>query len=517
MKSLLLIDLSAIFWTNYHATGNESASAAFELTVGKVHQLSSPEQLCAICCDCPPYTRRKALLPSYKANREAAPPAAIGQLRRVKERLEADGFLLWEFAGFEADDVIATAVACARREEQPLEVTIATGDKDLAQLVDDTAGVWWLSTIDGTRRGNKEVAEKFGVPPQLVRDYLALTGDKSDNVPGIPGVGHVNAGKLLQRFGTLEGVLEGAEQITQPALKKNITEHAEAARLAYKLVGVDTDVPLDFDAVFAERTPKPLAPPPTAAELDGVEPDPLLDELIPSPAPARPASHGVSHDYDAALAAQTVHQAGIVKSPPRREETALVVAPQGYELALQPTSISAAAALAKTLHSSRLFKKFDSEDAITAVILAGRELGLTAMVSLRTFHVVEGQPALHAHLIVDRAQRHPDCEYFEFIEGDATFAEYEAKNRRNRKPTRLRYTLEDAQVAGLCPQSPRAQPDWKPRANGGRYDARGNWEKRPAEMLRKTCAVQLVRIVFPGAALGLYAVEELSPDYDEVA
>jgi 5'-3' exonuclease len=516
MKSLMLIDLSAIFWTSYHATANTDASAAFELTVGKVHQLAGQADLTAVCCDAPPYARRKALLESYKANREAAPPMAIGQLQKVKERLAADGFPLWDVQGFESDDVIATACKLAAAETEPLEVIIASGDKDLAQLVDDTLRVSWLSTIDGVRRDAKAVSEKFGVPPQLIRDYLALMGDKGDNVPGIPGVGKVNAVKLLEKFGDLEGVLAGAEEIATPALKKNVIEHADAARLAAQLVSLATDVPIDFDAVFAERKPKPLTKGPTPDELDAAgdeeEEDPFLDEVMgnapaaPAPPPPPPAPAFTPAPPPPAPAAERT-QLAIGK----KNELVLRGPVPTFDMALQPKTIGQVAQIAIGIANSRMYTKFQNEDAITAVILRGRELGLSMMTSLDVFHVVEGKPVLHAHLIIDRARRHHECEYFRFVGGDDTYAEWECKHRLNPEPTKLRYTIEQAKRAGLCPENPRERP----ALEGGR-DRRGNWEKRPDEMLRKMCGVQLARIDFPGAALGLYAVEELAPDHETV-
>lgn len=516
MKTFILIDLSSIFWANWHATADRELSAAFELTVGKVHQLAGDRELCAVCCDAPPYARRKALLPTYKANREAAPPAAIEQLKRVKARLEADGLLLWEVPGFESDDIIATACAFARREEEPLMVTIATSDKDLAQLVDDTARVQWLSTIDGQRRGNKEVAEKFGVPPQLMRDFLALIGDKSDNVPGVAGVGPVNAAKLLERFGDLEGVLAGASQITQPKLKENLIAGAEAARLASKVIELATDVPIDFDAIFAERAPKPLVTPPTAAELDddaefedpSVAADPLLDDVM---GPAVPAAPVVTSDLPP-LTHEAPPAGALAKAPPRREKVALALPLASFDMTLQPGSFSQLAAISGGIYNSRLYTKFSSPEAITAVVLRGREMGILMMTSLDVFHVVEGKPTLHAHLIIDRAKKHPDCEYFRFVRGDDTFAEWASKSRHNPEPTTLRYTIEQAKRAGLCPESPRARPVKNERGK----DIRGNWEKRPDEMLRKMAGVQLARIDFPGAALGLYAIEEIDPDHEAV-
>jgi len=162
-----------------------------------------------------------------------------------------------------------------------------------------------------------------------------------------------------------------------------------------------------------------------------------------------------------------------------------------FEDTLQPVSLEATWKLASTLHNSRLYQRFTNAQSIFAVILRGREMGLTALTALDMFHVVEGKPSPHAHLLISRARQHPDCEYFRYIGGDHTYAEYETKSRNNPEPTRLRYTIEEARRAGVV----------KPGSN---------WEKRPNEMLRKTCAVQLARIEYPEALGGLYAIEELA-------
>lgn len=519
MKHLVLIDLSAIFWANWHATKDLDVSEAFALTVGRVHQLSG-DGLCAVCCDAPPYTHRKALLPTYKAQREAAPPAAIGQLKRVKERLIADGFVLWDVPGYESDDVIATACKLARAEEQPLSVTIVSGDKDLAQLVDDTAQIDWLSPSDGTRRDAKGVSEKFGVPPQLMLDFLALQGDKSDNIPGIPGVGAINAAKLIAQYGDLEGVLAGAEEIKQPKLRENLLANADKARLAAKVIALSTDVPLDFDAVFAERKPKPIAPRVSPAALDAAgddeeQPssqrrytegtdDELLDEVMPSAPAPEPVPPAPSPE---------THQRAELAITPAKPASQIVRAPASFEMSLQPRSLGQVVELARGIVNSRLYTKFDNEDAVVAVILRGREMGLSMMQSLDCFHVVEGRPTLSAHLIIERAQNHPSVEWFRFLRGDSTYAEWQCKKRGLPPCEPFRYTIEDAQRAGLCPTEPRPQPVWKEGRNGRKYDCRGQWEKRPAEMLRKTAGVQLARAEVPGAALGLYATEEMAPDY----
>ena len=128
-----------------------------------------------------------------------------------------------------------------------------------------------------------------------------------------------------------------------------------------------------------------------------------------------------------------------------------------------------------------------------AVIIRGREMGLGALIALDSMHVIEGRPSPSAHLIIARAKAHPDCEYLQCLETTPTRSVWETKNRRNPKPTKLEYTIEQAAQAGLTSRG-------------------GNWKARPAEMLRKSCGVQLARLEYPDAALGLVCPEEMGID-----
>ena len=185
---VLLIDLSALFWSAWHSSGADLTSAARERTLAAVQRCKTavPGALVAICCDSG-RSFRKDMLPTYKAQRPEKDHAVIGELERTIERLRCDGEVIWAAPGLEADDVIATASAAAVMEGHG--VVIATGDKDLYQLIDDEApGVSVLSTQTWEMRRSADVLIKFGVPPCKLGDLLALMGDKSDNVPGCPGV-----------------------------------------------------------------------------------------------------------------------------------------------------------------------------------------------------------------------------------------------------------------------------------------------------------------------------------------
>lgn len=492
---ILLVDLSHLFWSAYHATKDAGQSGAFEIALDKAHRLRDGYQWVAFCCDSPPY-KRKQVFEGYKANRDPAPPVVHDQFDRLKQRLRRDGLLLWAAPGYEADDVIATAVKRALELDEPVRVTIASNDKDLLQLVRDPE-VHYVSTATGAWMLEAEVEAKFGVPPRLIGDWLALVGDKSDGIAGVPGVGPKNASNWLHKHGSLEAALAAALTEKVGAVQDAIVKHAEQARLARKLVELDSTAPINFDEIFEERTPEPLVET-NMADLDSTAD---LGEEPQAPPPPAPES------FEGELVPSDRSTAEKPKPKPASQApngTAIVHADLPFEMQLQPRSIAGAAALGKAIFNSRLFQKFPNEDATTAVILRGREMGLTALTALQCFHFFENQLVMHAHLIVAKVEEHPDCEYFEFIGGDDTYAEYETKKRGATKPVRLKYTIDQAKQAGLCPDEIRTR-----NPTPGDKDSRKAWEKRPAELLRKTCAVQLGRVVYPSAALGIYAIEEL--------
>ena len=478
VSQVILIDLSGIFWTAWHATVDQDLNAAYDVTLTTVRRLSSNYQYCAVCCDAPPYWR-KQISSTYKANRDAHPPQAVEQFERVKRRLKADAYLLWSCDGFEADDLIATACKFAIGDR--LEVVIASGDKDLIQLVDDAVLVRQIKPQTGEVYTTKEVREKFGVPPWQMRDWLALVGDSSDNVAGVPGVGAKTAAKLLHDFDDIDGILRGLDELPQGRVRTNITENLQQLELARKLVTLREDAPINWQEIYRERKPERLTEEDDMGDIDAVDED--IEET-----------------------GADVHQAEVVErgeeAKPSTKQDALAVHGNGastgvqvFEQGLQPGTLGAAYKLAKGLYESRLYSRFKNVEAIWAVVIRGREMGLGALTALDSFHVIDDKPCPSAHLLIARARQHPDCEYFQFIGGDATFAEYETKNRRNPRPTRLKYTIAQAKTAGITEPKPGKGPT--------------NWQKRPDEMLRKTAAVQLARIEYPEALLGAYAIEEL--------
>lgn len=488
---LLLIDLSGIYWSRWHATADQSVSEAFERTVAEVHALRDKADLIAVCVDMAPYWRRE-ILPEYKAHRAAAPPLAVEQFARVKDRLRADGFLLWGAQGFEADDVIAWAVEQALNDDSIEGIAIASADKDLHQLVSD--GVRCYSPATREVIGPEQVHEKHGVEPCRMLDYLALVGDSSDNVPGVPGVGPKTAAALLNTFLSLEAVLaeaqlpEGQSRITKPKLKAALIEHADAARLARRVITLRTDVPLKWEDLRMERKPEAIAV--VNAEnmdADPVEPEPAPKSEPPPPMPEAKPANGNGHANG-------------------NSKSAIVRVPEEWSLALEPRSQRGAWEAAGLLFESRMYQNFGSQAAIYAVLLRGRALGMDATTSLAVFHNIKGKLSMHADLIEALVIRSGKAEYFEFVESSSKVATYATKRVGSRREQTLTFTIEDALAAGLVKKDPAGRDGYLGISESGQPS---NWDKYRALMLRHRCKTQLARAVYSDVVLGLYMPEEL--------
>ncbi|HVS45069.1 MAG TPA: 5'-3' exonuclease H3TH domain-containing protein, partial [Verrucomicrobiae bacterium] len=401
---------------------------------------------------------------------------------RVKARLRADGLLLWQADGYEADDLIAQATEAALHAGH--HVRIASGDKDFLQLLGPDVDYLSLRTFDVV--GPEKVREKYGVDVAQFGDYLALVGDKSDNVPGCPGCGPVNAAKLLNRCKDLADLAveldRDAASVTTPKMAQALRENWAQIELARKLVDFRTDAPIRFEDIYDERQQQPL----TEGPIDMDEPDDF--ETTPEPVSTKVEQLGSEEPTPTHAPIAVDDRAPVV------ETQAIAVAPTvEFSRGLEPISIGGAYKLARGLFESRLYQRFNNAEAIMAVIIRGREMGLGALTSLDAFHVIEGKPAPHAYLIIARAKADPDCEYFQCVESTATSCTWETKNRCNPSVTRLTYTIDDAKKAGIL----------KPG---------GNWEKRPGEMCRARAGTGLARMEYPAAACGLYSWEELTND-----
>ncbi|BBU58984.1 hypothetical protein KU6B_52490 [Mameliella alba] len=208
----------------------------------------------AVVFDKGSHTFRNDLYDQYKANREAMPEDLRPQIPLTRQATEAFNIACKEIEGFEADDIMAT-LACRAREAGG-RVTILSSDKDLMQLVGD--GVEMLDPMKNKLIDREGVMEKFGVPPERVVDVQALAGDSVDNVPGAPGIGIKTAALLINEYGSLEELLDRAEEIKQPKRRQTLIEKREQIELSKKLVQLDEDMALPFTLDDLEvRDPDP--------------------------------------------------------------------------------------------------------------------------------------------------------------------------------------------------------------------------------------------------------------------
>ncbi|MFC7065590.1 DNA polymerase I [Brucella rhizosphaerae] len=197
----------------------------------------------AVIFDYSSQTFRKEIYPEYKANRTAPPEDLIPQFGLIRQATRAFNLPCIEKEGFEADDLIATYARLA--EAAGGDVTIVSSDKDLMQLV--TSQVSMYDGMKDKQISIPEVIEKWGVPPEKMIDLQSLTGDSTDNVPGIPGIGPKTAAQLLEEFGDLDTLLARASEIKQNKRRENIIAFADQTKIARELVTLKTDVPLDVD------------------------------------------------------------------------------------------------------------------------------------------------------------------------------------------------------------------------------------------------------------------------------
>lgn len=195
----------------------------------------------AVIFDYSSKTFRNDLYPEYKANRDAPPEDLRPQFALIREATRAFNLPCIETEGFEADDIIATYAKEA--EAVGGDVTIISSDKDLMQLI--TPNTIMYDTMKDKRVGIEEVYEKFGVGPEKMIDLQALSGDSTDNIPGVPGIGPKTAAQLLDEYGDLETLLDRAGEIKQNKRRENLIEFADLARISKQLVTLKNDVPLD--------------------------------------------------------------------------------------------------------------------------------------------------------------------------------------------------------------------------------------------------------------------------------
>jgi len=252
-KKLFLIDGSALYYRSYFAFirnplinskgENTSATFGFLNTMLKLLEDEHPEYV-AIVFDTSEPTFRHKMYADYKATREKMPEEMRAQYPRLVNTLKALNFHLLELDGYEADDIIGTLAV--RYADDELNAYIVSGDKDMAQLVNGNVYLY-----AGGKSGNppeildaEKVNEKYGVKPSQIRDWLALMGDSSDNIPGVPKVGQKTAAKLLEDFESLEKIYDNIDEV-KGKLQENLKENKEQAFVSRELTTIKTDVPIE--------------------------------------------------------------------------------------------------------------------------------------------------------------------------------------------------------------------------------------------------------------------------------
>src|SRR5579859_6889887 len=282
-------------------------------------------------------TGRREIYPEYKAQRSSRPDLLKEQWPHLEPLVDAFGYKNLRVEGYEADDVIASIVEQARRAEagrERIHVMVVTGDRDAYQLVDD--GVVKIMTtsrgITDTRVYDRDgVIDRYGIPPELIPDFIGLKGDTSDNIPGVPGIGDKTAAELLQRFGSLEEVLAHVDDISGAKRKQNLIEHAQDARVSKQLATAKRDIPLDLDLeAFVSAPPDRSKLRDVFRQFELREPLRRLEEALGSADAAAPAPES-DLMLTARLRQSTVEQlAGL----PQAEVALAVRAPEKPEDAL---------------------------------------------------------------------------------------------------------------------------------------------------------------------------------------
>ena len=252
---LILVDGSSYLYRAYHAFPplTNSAGEPTGAMYGVLNMLRSlilqyQPTHAVVVFDAKGKTFRDELFEHYKSHRPPMPDDLRAQIEPLHAMVKAMGLPLMAVPGVEADDVIGTLAREAEKVGRP--VLISTGDKDMAQLV--TPGITLINTMTNTILGPDEVVTKYGVPPELIIDFLALMGDSSDNIPGVPGVGEKTAQALLQGLGGLDTLYAEPEKIAgltfrgAKTMAAKLEQNKEVAYLSYQLATIKTDVELDL-------------------------------------------------------------------------------------------------------------------------------------------------------------------------------------------------------------------------------------------------------------------------------
>ena len=252
---LILVDGSSYLYRAFHALppltnskGLPTGAVKGVINMMRRLQKDYPDSTTAVIFDAKGKTFRDDIYSDYKANRPPMPDELRSQIQPIHDVIRAMGMPLISIGGVEADDVIGTYAVQATEKKQP--VVISTGDKDIAQLVNEHISL--VNTMTDTELDREGVIAKFGIPPELIIDFLALLGDKSDNIPGVPGVGEKTALGLLQGLGGIDSIYQRLDEVKTLSFRgaktmaAKLEEHRDLAYLSYQLATIKTDVEVDL-------------------------------------------------------------------------------------------------------------------------------------------------------------------------------------------------------------------------------------------------------------------------------
>lgn len=566
LDSIALADLGYLFKKRFVLMSKDTVENIARAVLADLADLRRGVSHLIVCRDAPPYLRQD-VYPHYKSNRPEVGVVERAARKRVFEELQRLGYNVAWCQGFEADDVIAT-LAKAYGQWCP-DVRIVGPDKDMAQCITDSVRQFIppVAGKDWEVRDRAGVMKKFGVPPELMPLWQALCGDSADNVPGVLGIGEVRAARIVNAHpsvGAIAEAMAAAVATGKPASewRQLAAQYETGFMLSLKLVMLATNVPVDLESLLVSREPEAAERSHNTmdVELDGFmgndTPSSLeaADVIDPLTAPvyekckqiyeAQFTDNQVANDqtvtaakdedllekeYDEERSTEAEHDTtpadpgdkGADRVAPPRSVTQPAAAPappapaQPVALArttpkygavthdLQPIDLESAYTLSKWLKAGGLFKQYENEAQIFTVVLQGRELGVGATTALANTHMIDGKPVKHADFIRALVERDPSFEYLMPVEMSNTKCVWEGKRKGQPRPVQFPYTMEDAKQAGLC--------------RSGNYGKPGNWEKRPQDMLNKTAASKLARLLWPGATMGLYCPEELGYSEEELA
>jgi DNA polymerase-1 len=256
-KRVFLVDGNSYLYRAFYATPHLSNSKgiptnavyAFISMIKKLMNTENPDTF-VIVFDSKAPSFREEISKAYKAQRPPMPDNLSIQIPYVKKVIEAMGIPILEMEGFEADDIIGTIVN-GLKEHDDMETYIVTGDKDMMQLLSKKVFVY--DSMKNQLISEKEAEEKFGVRPTLMIDYLALCGDASDNIPGVPGIGDKTARELIQNLGSIDAIYENIEGVKKPSVREKLLKGKDLAAMSRQLATIRLDVPIDVSLASLEN------------------------------------------------------------------------------------------------------------------------------------------------------------------------------------------------------------------------------------------------------------------------